>query len=74
MAHLYRHRGYQVKAFERVYGNIVGKPEEWSVEVFNVTKPLRVGTDEHILKNQENQLLNFHTWRPKIGIAPRGRH
>jgi len=91
MAHLYRLRGYQVKAFERVCdkeqgeaarhghselrfkrtdtydsrrrgGNIVGNPEEWSVEVFNVAKPLHVRINEHVLKTQENQLLSCHTW------------
>ena len=36
------------------------------VEVINTAKPLHVGIDEHVFKNQEGQLLNFHTWRAGI--------
>jgi hypothetical protein len=33
--------------------------------VLKAAKPLYVGIDEHVFKNQEGQLLNFHTWRAK---------
>ena len=36
------------------------------IEVLKTAKPLRVGVNEHVFKNQEGQLLNFHTWRGGI--------
>ena len=36
------------------------------VDVLQAVKPLHVGIDEHVFKNQEGQLLNFHTWRAGI--------
>ena len=33
------------------------------IEVLRAMKPLHVGVNEHIFKNQEGHPLNFHTWR-----------
>ena len=36
------------------------------IDVLRAAKPLHVGINEHVFKNQEGQLLNFHTWRAGI--------
>ena len=36
------------------------------IDVIRAVKPLHVGINEHVFKNQEGQLLNFHTWRAGI--------
>ena len=35
------------------------------IDVLKAAKPLHVGIAEHVFKNQQGQLLNFHTWRAK---------
>jgi len=35
------------------------------IGMLKAAKPLHVGIDEHVFKNQEGRLLNFHTWRAK---------
>jgi integrase len=36
------------------------------IGVLRALKPLHVEIDEHVFKNQEGQLLDFHTWRSGI--------
>ena len=36
------------------------------IDVFKAAKPLHVELNEHVFKNQEGKLLNFHTWRAGI--------
>jgi integrase len=37
------------------------------VDVLRAAKPLHIGVNEHVFKNQDGNLLDFHTWRGKKG-------